>query len=78
MNIYKISFYSKCGSYFESYLKSVTVIATSKEHALEIVRDWSKKYGNSFIYPQEKWNIELITEYVPVPQVIDYEESSDY
>ncbi len=35
MNIYKILCCSSCGSYFSSYLQSVTIIAQNENEALE-------------------------------------------
>lgn len=75
MNIYKISCYSACGSYFMPYLKSITVIANNKEE----VKDHAKNYN--FIYPSDRWNIELLCsniENIKDITVIDKEESSDY
>lgn len=78
MNIYRISCYSKCGSYFTQYLQSVTVKANSKEEALAVVKEWLKVEGKSFIYPENKWEIDLLSVDANVPSVIDYHEDSDY
>ena len=74
LSIYKISCYSKCGSYFASYLQSVTVIASDKEDAVQQVKD----EGSSFIYPESEWDVEELAKYPLTPGIIDYEEDSDY
>lgn len=38
MRIYNVSNYSKCGSYFASYLQFVLIIASNETEALEIAR----------------------------------------
>jgi len=94
MNIYKISCASDCGSYFNSYLQSVTVIAKDKEDAIKYVTKWMEKPLNgSFIYPYERtkkdiykrdyvqrWNVELLLEDIGDKKndIIDYFEDSDY
>ena len=45
MNVYKISCYSTCQSYFACYLQSVTVISDTPENAKTIVKKWLKKEG---------------------------------
>lgn len=78
MNSYKISCYSRCGSYFGSYLQSVTVIADSKEAALIVTKDWLKKEGERFIYPEEKWRVEVLETGITNGMVVDYHQDSDY
>ena len=90
MNIYKVSCYSDCGSYFRQYLQSVTVTADTAEDALKTVKAWFKETGNKFIYPEErtvkvlgretvkKWRTELLAENVQNNTIIDTFEDSDY
>lgn len=78
MNVYKVSCFSKCGSYFASYLQSVTVTAESKGEAVQHVKAWLDKEGRGFIYPESKWNVEEIANGITSGQVVDYREDSDY
>jgi hypothetical protein len=57
VNIYKISCYSSCGSYFQPYLKSITVMADTKEDAIALAKEWMKKNNKEFVKPEEKWDI---------------------
>lgn len=75
-HIIKISCHSNCGTYFEDYLQSITVVATSKEEAIVSAKEWMKQEGWSFIYPENKWDIEDLGE-VKL-DVIDYCIDSDY
>jgi hypothetical protein len=77
MNVYKISCYSKCGSYFAPYLQSVTIVAESAEQAVEELKDWLKEQDRSFINKDESaWSVSLL---VNEPcGVIDWHEESDY
>jgi len=79
MNIYKISCYSECGSYFQPYLKSLTIRAESSYEALLCARDYvSNPKNGEFIYPEEKWKITLLSSEPNYASVIDFEEDSDY
>lgn len=75
MKIYKISCYSDCGSYFGSYLQSLTIIADSPEQAKEFAKKWQHK-NQSFIYPENKWEVREISSVEN--GVIDYNIDSDY
>lgn len=75
MKIYKISCYSTCGSYFDSYLQSLTIIAGSPEQAEELAKNWQRN-NQSFIYPENKWEIMEISNVDH--GVIDYNIDSDY
>ena len=77
MNVYKISYYSKCGTYFASYLQSVTVVADSGAEAIELVQKWLQKEALSFLeVDPKKWDVEVLGE--PLKGVIDWVEDSDY
>ena len=75
MKIYKIICYSDCGSYFGSYLQSLTIIAESPEQAKEFAKNWQRN-NESFIYPENKWEIMEISSVEN--GVIDYNIDSDY
>ncbi len=77
MNIYTVSCHSDCGSYFVVYLQSVTVIASSEEHAKTLVKEWMTETGNTFLYEETKWNIILEREGLE-PGVIKWHSNSDY
>jgi hypothetical protein len=73
MAIFTFSCYSRCGSYFTSYLKKVIVRAETLDQARKYLEKWQEEQGYSFK-----------TENVQVEQnnqdtgVIDYDFSSDY
>ena len=75
MQIYKISCYSDCGTYFGAYLQSLTIIAESPEQAKEHAKKWHRN-NQSFIYPENKWEIMEISNVEN--GVIDYNIDSDY
>ena len=77
MNIFKISCYGD-GSYFTSYLQSVTVIADTKEKAIELVKKWLKDNSEDFVREEKHWNIDLVVENISNNCVIDYYMDSDY
>lgn len=78
MNLYKISCHSACGSYFASYLQSVTVAADSPELAITFLKKWMRKEGRSFINSDEKkWSVEQLMNGIQ-PGVVDWHEDSDY
>ena len=92
-NVYVISCYSSCGSYFAIHLQSVTLTASSEEHALEVLQEFFNRTGMEFIYPREKtvkfrgkekteiaWDIRLLKKAEEIQNgiVIDYTEDSDY
>ena len=76
MAYFKASCHSACGSYFASYLQSVTVIADDTEQAKDRVERWLKREGRSFIKPRgPAW----VAERLPGSgDVIDWHEDSDY
>jgi len=77
MAFYKVTCYSNCGSYFSTYLRTVTVRAEDKEQVKQQVKKWLALNGRKFIYPEDKWEVfELVEE--GSCGVIDYEEDSDY
>ncbi len=79
MNAYKVSCYSHCGTYFASYLQSVTVLAHTERDAIEYVKIWLKENDRSFIrMDPTQWGVEVITHNTAVVGVIDYYEDSDY
>jgi hypothetical protein len=76
VTIFKINCFSHCGSYFGSYLQTVTVIAENKEAAINQVKKWLKASHNKFIYNESSWHIEELK-----PDsfgVVDYLHDSDY
>ncbi len=75
MKIYKITCYSNCGSYFVSYLQSLTISAESPEEAKEIAKKWQRE-NESFLYPEDKWEIREISNVEC--GIIDYHIDSDY
>lgn len=75
MKVYKISCPSSCGSYFASYLQSVTVVAENETDALEKLAQWFKETGRKFIRPN-KWQIDCMAQHAS--GVIDWVEDSDY
>ncbi len=78
MNIYQVSCYSDCGSYFESYLQHVSVAAESKEQALELVKEWLQKEKHEFIKKDSKFsNVSLVQENLSTG-VFDHHYDSDY
>jgi len=76
MRVFKISCYSTCGSYFASYLKSITVIASCKTEAIDLVEKWMDDNDLNFIYDKNKWAINDLAS--TESGVIDYDMSSDY
>lgn len=74
MHIYKISVFSECGTYFESYLQQLTVFAKSKEEALSIYERWSSD-NYSFIREPKIPDVE---ELPIVDGVLDFIIDSDY
>jgi hypothetical protein len=76
MEMFKILCWSKCGSYFNPYLKSVTIIADSKDDAVSKVKGWLEKEDRSFIYPESEWKIVSLSN--SNNGVVDFDESSDY
>jgi len=77
MKIFTISCHSRCGSYFQPYLKRVVVLAENQTDAMIEFQKWSRLSGNEFIYTFDKWNIE-VCELVGKSQIIDWDVSSDY
>ena len=77
MKIYKISCYSRCGTYFGSYLKSLTILAEDEKSAIRVARNWMRK-NQSFLYKKKSWNIEVLCEDVLKEGVVDYDIDSDY
>lgn len=78
MNVYKVSCYSSCGSYFASYLKSVTVIASSQADAIQRTQAWLDNEGRQFIRNDPKtWDVDEVHNCTD-DGVIDWHEDSDY
>jgi hypothetical protein len=77
MNTYRISCYSKCGSYFHPYLQYVTVNAISEADAIRLCKEWLVRTGKEFELPESEWTIADVT-YPQQPGVVDYLEDSDY
>ena len=78
MKLYKISCHSKYGTYFASYLQSVTVVADSPELALASTRKWLAREGRSFINnDSSKWSVEVLANDLSLG-VVDWHEDSDY
>jgi len=78
VNIFKVSCYSKCSSYFSSYLQSVTVIADTKEDAVKVVKKWLNAKDESFIYPESTWDVWIKETDIKNNMVIDFFKDSDY
>lgn len=74
MNIYQISGRSDCGSYFEPYLQSVTVIANDEEHAFKIVNE--SLYKNQFV--TKDLHCLLLASDIKLGDIVDYHEAADY
>ena len=77
MNIYKITGYSKCGTYFEPYLQSMTIIADTEDQARAHAIKWCRESGYSFIMPVAACDVILIASSC-VNGVIDFLNESDY
>ncbi len=78
MNIYKVYYYSKCGTYFEAYLREVHVIAKSKEDAIRLTKEWMIKEDRTFLEKDSsKWSVSLISDSV-AEGVFDCGVDSDY
>lgn len=76
MKVYQVSYYSSCGTYFQSYLKSVTLSAENEDDAREKAKAWCKKNYNFLIEDSSKWCVtELVSDRFGV---LDYDHSSDY
>lgn len=78
LKIYKISCHSTCGSYFQAYLKSITVVAKNEAEAKEHVKKWLKQNGEKFIYEESKWDTTLLHDNITDGAIIDRDEDSDY
>ena len=76
MTVFAIFCHSKCGTYFVPYLKSVTVLADTKEEALVLVKAWLIETHHKFIRPEAEWDVVAMSE--AKKGVIDYDVSSDY
>lgn len=77
MRIFNISCKSSCGTYFGAYLQSVSVVAESKEEAIDLYEKWSKK-NYSFekeMYPK---NLDISDLGDVQVGVFDYTYDSDY
>lgn len=79
MKIIKISASSSCGSYFMSYLQSVTVIAENNDDALKVYKKWAKE-NNSFEKRMKLYFIHLsdLGDVKIDKKVIDSYSDSDY
>jgi len=74
MNVYRITAYSECGSYFQPYLQSVTVIAPCESIAMALCNEWLKKTENRFVTD----NIEIENLGSARQGVITYNFDTDY
>lgn len=80
MAIYKVSRPSDCGTYFQPYLQSVTIVADSRAEAEATLEQWFKKENESFVkskYPPQ-WEVLVDNVTSPNPCIIDYVIDSDY
>ena len=59
-------------------LQDITVLANSKEEALEIAQVWADENEYEFSRPMNLSDIEVLSQDVSVPGVIDYTLSSSY
>lgn len=50
-NLYKISCYSSCGTYFGQYLQYLQLFAKDEDDAIDTVNKWMEETKNNFIYP---------------------------
>lgn len=75
MNIFKVTCFSTCGSYFAAYLQSVTVIASSEEEAKNVAENGTEY---KFIFSKDKWDVIDLGPFKPESGVIDYHYDSDY
>jgi heme/copper-type cytochrome/quinol oxidase subunit 2 len=78
MKIFKISCYSNCGTYFSSYLKSITIIADDKFQAIIKTKEFLENEGENFLYNEDKWQIETLCNKIGTGKIIDCDNSSDY
>jgi hypothetical protein len=77
MKTYKITNYSKCGSYFSCYLQSITLIAESEKEAIKNAKKWMKRTDNYFLEKDHKmWDIQELK--MGSFGVLDFREDSDY
>ena len=81
MKAYKISCYSKCGTFYCNYLQSVTVVAASEEEAKRIVTEWCKNgkgaHYDGLLYGEDKWEVQDLGEIVE-GTVLDFHMGTDY
>lgn len=80
MAIFKVSRPSDCGSYFQPYLQSVTIVAESKAQAETVLTQWFVNRGESFVeskYPPE-WEVLAEDVSCTVAKVVDFFIDSDY
>jgi hypothetical protein len=77
MKIFELAAHSSCGTYFASYLKSVTVIADSKEAAMKKYEEWSvSNEGHSFEKGNLK-NLEITELSMNSYRILTYDHDSD-
>jgi hypothetical protein len=76
LKVYKVSCCSECGTYFQAYLQSVTVVATDKKQAAVLIKKWLQKEGESFLRNITERDLELLGP--ASPGVIDYHRAADY
>lgn len=74
LKLFKISAISSCGTYFSSYLQSVTVQALDKNQALQIAIQWAGE-NEGFI---RDVTIDDVEELRVINGVVDYLIESDY
>ena len=74
-NLYKVSCYSDCGSYFASYLQSALIVANSEAEAIEIAVNEKLDFINK---DSTKWEVYLISDNLNSSGVVDTFSDSDY
>jgi hypothetical protein len=77
MKLFLISCRSSCGTYFQPYLQSVTVVAKDQKHAIEICEEWQKE--NHSFEKKELKNMRITEIQQDLsPGVVDFVVESDY
>jgi hypothetical protein len=75
LKLYAVSSYSKCRSYFASYLRSVTVLAGDAEQARELAKQYA---DGEMLYESGAWDVCLLADDLTKPGVVDSLRDSDY
>ena len=61
MKTYIIACRSNCGSYFASYLQSLTIVAETRGEAIERAEAWQEFHGEHFIKSTKECEISEVT-----------------